>query len=66
MEPESETELVKLVYDNGGEHRALKGRIRGETPDGLFFVVVRPNGQVIRIAKSAVKAISPISEIGER
>ncbi len=60
MEPESET--VKLVYDNGGEYRALKGRLIGETPDGLFFIVLRPNGQQVRIAKRAVQAITPISE----
>ncbi len=60
MEPENE--VVKVVYDNGGEFRALKGVIEGETPDGLFFIVARPNGQRVRIAKRAVQAITPVAE----
>jgi hypothetical protein len=61
MEAEPRT-FVKLVYDNGGEFRAVKGFLEGETEDHLFFVVVRPTGQRVLIAKLAVKAITPIPE----
>ncbi len=59
---ETESKPVKILYDDGDGTRALRGVIESETTDGLFFVVVRPRGDKVWVAKSAVKAITPISE----
>jgi hypothetical protein len=65
MELESKT-FVKVVYDNGGEFRALRGFLEGTSEDGLFFVIVRPQGQRVLISKTAVRTISPVTEREER
>jgi sRNA-binding regulator protein Hfq len=61
MEAKSRT-FVKLVYDNGGEFRALRGFLEGTSEDGLFFIIVRPAGQRILVSKAAVKTISPVKQ----
>jgi len=58
----TEHETVKIVFHDGEQTRALRGVIEGETPDGLFFIVLRPLGDRARIAKTAVRAITPIRE----
>jgi len=52
--------FVKIVYDDGEGTRALRGVIESDTPDGLFLIVVRPNGDRAWIAKSAVRAVIPV------
>ena len=57
-----ENELVKVLYHDGEQTRALRGVLDGETPDGLFFILIRPLGDRVRIAKAAVRSIVPLHE----
>lgn len=46
----------KVVYQEGGHIRAVRGRLVGDSEDGLFLVLRRRSGEV-RIAKSCVLKI---------
>ena len=47
-----------VIYYDGEKTRALKGILIGETPDGQFFVVKRPFGDLIWVRKTAVASVS--------
>jgi hypothetical protein len=51
--------LKKIVHDDGEGPRALRGYVLGESPDGLFFIVQRPLGDEVWLAKSSVRSIEP-------
>jgi len=61
---ETQRSLLKYVYADGQTDRALKGYPVGESPDGLFFIVERPLGDRVWVAKSAVRSISPVPSDG--
>ncbi len=46
----------KVVYNDGDRVRAIRGRILGESEDGLFLILQRRDGK-IQIAKSAILKI---------
>ena len=57
--------LKKILYLDGDACRVLRGFV-SESGDGLFFVIARPLGDVILIAKSAVRTITPVRDAGAR
>ena len=53
---EGERNESKVVYNDGSRTRAIRGRVVGESEDGLFLILQRRDGQ-IQIAKSAILKI---------
>lgn len=58
--------LKKFLYRDGNGFRVLRGFDAGESDDHLFFVIKRPLGDTVLIAKAAVVTITPAREPGAR
>ncbi len=50
---------TKVVYREGSEIRAVRGRFLRESEDGLFFVLQRRDGE-LRIAKDIVLKVEEV------